>query len=246
MLDGKVVLTGAWMFYSDEQRRFQPTYYYIGHEHDGKFETEKKELYDFAGNFYAVQSFVHEGRQIAIGWVADFYNEHLWEKNGAHGSMALPRELHVKDGILYQHPIEEVGKLRGKCYLSIGGQNITLRHLNRNAYYAKIVFQQNTDFEILLGQKEDARITLVREGAEVRLVTQGVKSHYVNCMTQVENLEKLEIYVDHRLVEVFLNDGEKAGAKLFYQEEDGIFEAEFDTEEHVESIEIYEMKGIWG
>ena len=35
------------------------------------------------------------------------------------------------------------------------------------------------------------------------------------------------------------------GTKLFYHEKDGIFQAHFDTEECVEAVEIYEMKGIW-
>lgn len=245
-LDGKAVLTGAWMFYSDEQGRLQPTYYYIGSCRDEKFVVEQRGLYNFAGNYYAVQSFEHEGRRIAVGWVSDFYNEHCPEINGANGSMAIPRELHVKNGKLYQKPVEEIYRLKGRCYCNISGQNISLRHLNKNAYYAKLAFSADTDFEILLGKKADAQITLIRSGKELRIETQGVKSHFVKCETQLESIEKLEIFVDHRLIEVFINDGEETATKLFYLEEDGIFQAHFDIEEHVESIEIYEMKGIWG
>lgn len=245
LLDGKMVVTNAWMFYSDEQRRFQPTYYYIGSCQNEKFHTEQKGLYDFAGNFYAVQSFEHEGRRIAIGWISDFYNEHHPEVNGANGSMSIPRELHIKNGNLYQKPIKELYQLKGKCYCSISRQNISLKHLNRNSYYANILFSSDTDFEILLGKEQDAEIRLIRSEKELKIVTQGVKSHYVKCVTQLETLEKLEIFVDHRLVEVFANDGEKVGTKLFYHEKDGVFQAHFDTEEHVDMIEIYEMKGIW-
>lgn len=245
-LDGKMVLAGAWMFYSDEERRFQPTYYYIGAYQNGKFEIEQKGLYDFAGNFYAVQSFEHEGRRIAIGWISDCYNEHCPEENGAYGSMSMPRELSVKKGKLYQRPIQEIYQLRGKCYCNIDGQNVCLKHLNHNSYYAEILFSGETDFEILLGEKEDAKIRLLRRGNELRIAAEGVKSHYVKCVTVLEKLAKLEIFVDHRLVEVFANDGEAAGAKLFYQEEEGLFQAQFDMENNVNSIKIYEMKGIWG
>lgn len=245
-LDGNMVITGAWMFYSDEQRRFQPTFYYIGDYRDEKFEVKQKGLYDFAGNLYAVQSFEHEGRRIAIGWVSDFYHEHGMEENGANGSMSLPRELHIKNGKLYQKPIQEVYRLIGKCCCNVKGQNIRLRHLNQNSYYLKVTFSADTDFEILLGKEEGREARLVRKGEELRLVTRGVRSHYVNCVTQAERMDKLEVFVDHRLIEVFVNDGEKAGTKLFYHEKDGMIQADFDVEEHVDNIEIYEMKGIWG
>ena len=202
-------------------------------------------MYDFAGNFYAVQSFEYEGRRIAIGWVSDFYNEHCPEINGAYGSMAIPRELHIREGKLYQSPIKEIYQLKGKCFCNVSKQDIRLKHLNLNSYYANIEFSCDTDFEILLGKDGDAEIRLVRKEKELRLVTQGVKSHFVKCVTELERLEKLEIFVDHRLVEIFANEGEKAGTKLFYHEKDGIFQAHFDTEECVEAVEIYEMKGIW-
>ncbi|MDO4332844.1 MAG: glycoside hydrolase family 32 protein [Eubacteriales bacterium] len=245
-LAGKAVITGAWMFYSDEHRRFQPTYYYIGSFQNGEFALEKKGLYDFAGNFYAVQSFEHEGRRIAIGWISDFYNEHCPEENGAYGSMAIPRELYVKDGVLCQRPIAEIYRQKGKCYCDIKGQNVSLKHLNRNSYYAKLLFDGDTNFEILLGKSRDAEIRLVRRDGELLLTTQGVRSHFVTCVTRLEKLTKLEIFVDRRTVEIFANDGERAGSKLFYPEKGGVFQAKFDYEEHVNSIEICEMKGIWG
>lgn len=245
-LDGKMVLTGAWMFYSDPERRFQPVHYHIGSFENNRFVEERRGLYDFAGNFYAVQSFEHEGRRIAIGWVSDFYNERCPEPDGANGSMAIPRELSVRNGTLYRKPIREIYGLMGRCFCDVAGQNLRLRHLNGNTYYARITFAEETDFDILLGKREGAEIRLKREGEALQIVTLGVKSHYVKFVTNLKRLEKLEIFVDHCLVEVFANDGEEAGTKLFCQEHDGIFGAVFNREESVERIEIYEMKGIWG
>lgn len=245
LLNEKMVLTGAWMFYSDENRRFQPTYYYIGSYQQGEFQLEQKGLYDFGGNFYAVQSFEHENRRIAIGWISDFYNEHCLEQDGSYGSMAIPRELSVRNGMLYQRPIKEIYQLLGKCFCNISGQNICLKHLNHNAYYAKIIFSADTDFEIQLGKKQQSEMKLVKNGSELMFVMHGVRSHYVRFSTELSRLEKLEIFADHRLVEVFANDGERAGAKLFYGEHDGLFDADFADEESVTSIQVYEMKGIW-
>lgn len=240
-----MVVAGSWMCYSDEQRRFQPTYYYVGEWRDGKFVPESKGQYDFGSNFYAVQSFEHEGRQIAIGWVSDFYGEHIPEENGAYGSMAIPRELFLKNGKLYRRPIREIYQLKGKCFCSISGQNIRLKHLNSNSYYARLSFQGKTDFDILLGKNEKGEIRLKRTSEKLQIVTTGVKSHFAHFVTEIKELEELEIFTDRRLVEIFVNDGEEAGTKLFYLETDGIFEAEFENQESVNEIEIYEMKEIW-
>ncbi|MBS6194115.1 MAG: glycoside hydrolase family 32 protein [Clostridiales bacterium] len=246
MLDGKMVVSGSWMCYSDEQGRVQPTYYYVGDYQDGKFVPESKGQYDFGSNFYAVQSFEHEGRRIAIGWAADFYQEHCPEENGAYGSMAIPRELFFKEGKLYRRPIREIYELKGKCFCNVSGQNVSLKHLNDNSYYARLGFKKATDFDILLGRNDEGEIRLVRKGEKLQILTTGVKSHLVQFVTETEKLEEMEIFVDHRMVEVFVNGGEEAGTKLFYQKTDGIFEGKFDNEEAVKEIEIYEMKGIWG
>lgn len=242
----KAALVGSWMFYVDEERRFQPTYYYIGEVLDGRMYTEYRGLYDFGSNFYAVQSFEHEGRRIAIGWAADSYLEHEPEENGAYGSMALPREIFLKNGKLYRKPCSEIYGQIEHCYLDVPGQKVELTHLNNNCYYAKMEFTGETDFTILLGKSEAGSIKLIRKGTQLRMKTDGVKSKYVKCITQIEHLEKIEIFVDRRMVEVFVNDGEEAGTKLFYQDKnDGIFTAEFETEKKVESIQIYGMRGIW-
>lgn len=244
-LGDKMVVVGSWMFYSDEQRRFQPTYYYIGDLKDSHLIPENRGQYDFGSNFYAVQSFEHEGRRIAIGWVSDFYQEHCPEENGSYGSMAIPRELFLKNGRLYRRPIREIYQQKGECYCNLPGQDVSLKHLNHNSYYAKLTFRERTDFDILLGKSEKGEIRLAGCGQKIQIVTTGVKSHFVHFVTEVETLETVEIFVDRRLVEVFVNDGEQAGTKLFYQETDGIFEAKFAEQSAVDKIEIYEMKGIW-
>lgn len=245
-LNGQFVGVASWMMYVDEQRRFQPTYYYIGDFWDEKFQVNSRGLYDFGSNFYAVQSFEHDGRRIAIGWTADCYQEHEPEKNGSYGAMAIPRELFIKDNKLYRKPIEEIYTLLGKRICDVSGQNISLKHLNQNGYYARIDFTKDTDFRILLGKSTAGEIWLLKKENKVQIKTDGVKSRYVTFVTETERVEKVEIFVDRRLTEVFINDGEEAGTKLFYQDScDGIFHATFDTEENVARIRLNEMEGIW-
>lgn len=245
-LGGRSVAVGAWMHYADAQKRVQPTRYYLGDYADGRFTVEKTGLYDFGSNFYAVQSFEHRGRRIAVGWICDFFNEHQPEENGSRGAMAIPRELFLQDGKLYRRPIREIYQLKGDCICKVKGQNLSLKHMNDNCYYARVTFSGETEFDMLLGTSAAGCIRLVRHDKALRIVTHGVKSEDVHFTTEVEHLNELEIFVDRRTVEVFANGGEEAGTKLFYQDgSDGIFQAGFEKEDHVEEIELYKMNGIW-
>ena len=245
-LNDTFVAVGSWMKYTDAQGRFQPTYYYLGDYRNGKFLVKSRGLYDFGGNFYAVQSFEHDGRRIAIAWTADCCEEHIPEEKGSCGGMTIPRELSVRDGRLIQRPAAEIYSLTGDTICNVSGQNLTLRNLNHNTYFARIDFRQDTDFDILLGESAQGRLRLLREKDRLCLKTEGVRSQKINYSAMVESIAKLEIFVDRRLVVVYVNDGELAGTKLFYQDEgSGVFHAAFQFQNHVEKIQIYEMKGIW-
>ena len=245
-LDGQFVAAGSWMLYWDEQQRYQPTYWYMGDYKDGRFYPKNKGTYDFGSNFYAVQSFEHEGRRIAIGWTADFYEEHVPEVNGSCGAMTIPRQLSVQNGRLCQKPVEEIYQLCREKVCDAARRSLSLENLKGNCYYARIDFEDSVDFRILLGSSEAGEIWLVREGMEVRIKTKGVKSEKVQFIIEVERLRRAEIFVDRRLVEVYLNDGEAVGTKLFYQDcRDGVFRAEFQEEEKVGRLQVFLMDGIW-
>ena len=142
----------AYMFYTDDQGRIQPTMYYIGELEGHRLNVEKRGLFDFGSNYYAVQTFEYAGRRIAIGWISDFYEEHVVEKNGAYGSMALPRELSLKNNHLYMKPVKEVYSLIDKELCRISKQNIRIDKIKGNCYYSKLIFKGNSDFDLLLGK----------------------------------------------------------------------------------------------
>lgn len=245
-LDSKFVAVAAYMFYTNEQGRIQPTMYYVGELEDHKLKVENKALFDFGSNYYAVQTFEHEGRRIAIGWVSDFYNEHVIEDNGAYGSMALPRELSLKDNHLYMKPIQAVYSLKDKQLCSVKEQNITLDKIQGNSYYSQIQLSTMTDFNILLGRSKQGTIHLQCMNNVVSIQTSGVKSSHVQFIAPVKDIKTIEIFVDRRVVEVFLNNGEAAGAKLFYTESrEGVFDAKFANVEAVHEVSVYTMKSIW-
>ncbi|MDO4308337.1 MAG: glycoside hydrolase family 32 protein [Eubacteriales bacterium] len=242
-LDGKYVAMGAWMNHYDEEGRFQMSRYYIGNWEGADLQIESEQWVDFGSNCYAVQSFCHEGRRIAIGWISDFYGEHIAVKNGAYGSMTLPRELHVRENRVYTQPVKEVYDLKDKLLYSGKENALKLENIPDNCYYAKISGEMQGDFSILLGKDKDKTICLKAEGGTLFLKTSGVKSEAIRFVSSVRNFKNAEIFVDGRTVEVYLNDGEDVGTKLFYNSQtEGCFEL---ASRELLQVEIYTMKSIW-
>ena len=92
------------------------SFYLLGHLDSGS--GEYTELADYAADygidFYAPQTILSpDGRRIMIGWMQnwDTCNLHTRSKPWF-GQMTLPRELSVRNGILYQQPIRELEQYR--------------------------------------------------------------------------------------------------------------------------------------
>ena len=79
-----------------------------------KFTEKSDHTVDYGIDFYAPQTVLTpDGRRVMIGWMQnwDTCNLHTNSKPWF-GQMSLPRELSVRDGILYQRPIRELEALR--------------------------------------------------------------------------------------------------------------------------------------
>lgn len=244
-LDDSYVAMGAWMCHSDEQSRYQMCRYYIGDWKEEKFWIRSQGWYDFGSNCYAMQSFEHEGRRICIGWISDFYQEHVPETEGAYGSMTIPNELQVKEGKLYRKPVQEIYALKDQILYQGAGAPV-LSDIPGNSFYGKIVFAEQTKFSILLGKEEEKEIWLNCAEAGLELKTIGVKSEKISFPADVEEVWELEIFVDRRVVEVYVNQGEAAGTKLFYQKKkSGCFKMEIQEEKAISEAAVMTMKSIW-
>lgn len=242
-LDGKYVAMGALMDHYDVQGRFQMSRYYIGDWQGRELSVEKEQWVDFGSNCYAAQTFCHEGRRILIGWISDFYHEHVKTEPGAYGSMTLPRQLHLRDGHVYAQPIQEVYGLRDELLYSGQCHELYRENIEGNQYYARLSFDRPCDFQAVLGRDGEKEISLISRQGKTYLKTKGVKSKDIDFVSQVEECRNAEIFVDRRTVEVYLNDGEAAGTKLFYNSSrEGSFR--LNAGESVQ-VELYTMKSIW-
>lgn len=245
-LDGKYLAMGAWMEHRDGCGRYQMSRYYIGEWKDRKLEIENSGWFDFGSNCYAMQSFAHQGRRIAVGWISDFYKEHVPCEDGSYGSTTMPRELHVRDGKLYMTPVQEILSLKGEILYRGAGENIVVREIKGNAYRAEIKFSGNTFFAMLLGKDGEKTISLVYDKDGLQILTKRVKSEGICFKAEVEEVRTLEIYMDRRVVEVFVNEGEAAGTKVFYNtSKDGCFELHAEEPGKIEQVELAAMQSIW-
>lgn len=245
-LDGTYVALGACMEYTDEANRYNMTRCYIG-TYDGKrLLPEQEQWFDFGSNFYAVQSFLYQGRRLAIGWISDFMNEHREIPDGAYGSMSLPRELHIKNGRLYMRPARECDALNGDCLLKTGvGTHAAVDPIPGNAYHATVSLKGDGDFTIVLARDGEDSLSLVRKDGETSLISTKANVRNIRFPSGIRNVREIEIYTDRRLTEVFLNEGEAAGAKLFYQDSrDGCFEG-FFADGDLNALQVHAMQTIW-
>lgn len=245
-LDGEYVAWGALMCHYDSNKRFQMSRYYTGEFEKETFSVKNTGWYDFGSNCYAMQSFEHDGRRISIGWISDFYGEHVKAEEGAYGSMTIPRVLHVKEHRLYMNPAEEIYTLKGAKLYEGSRENVELPQIPGNSYYARISFEEDTDFNILLGKDGEKEIRFVKEGAFAGFRTKGVKSENVAFPADVEKVHDMEIFVDRRVVEIYLNGGEAAGTKLFYNSKtEGCFLLRAKRPDAVQLTEVSVMNSIW-
>ena len=87
---------------------------------------------------------------------------------------------------------------------------------------------------------------LINDEKGLRIKTHGVKSEHITFPADVKEVEKLEIFVDRRTAEIYVNDGEAAGTKLFYDTSDnGCFILHTDTPECIKRAEVFRMRSIW-
>lgn len=220
--------------------RKSPLYWYYGTMNNTALSVTASGLLDFGGNFYAVQTLEHQGQRIALGWIADFYNEHKAYPGGVCGSMSLPRALSFKNGTLYQQPVPSVYELLGAVLGEAAGENLSVQDIPHNAYYAKIVLTGDTDFTAVLASEEGAALRLCYKDYALFFASDRLPDKVFGTPCATPGV--IEIFFDRRVAEVFVSGGALAGTKTFYcQATTGSFCFSAAVPEQIESIVIREL-----
>lgn len=233
-LDGRWVLLTSPQDMQQAGAEYHPgngTTCFIGDfdEKTGKFTEVCDQAIDYGIDFYAPQTLeTPDGRRIMIGWMQnwDTCNLHT-ESIPWFGQMSIPRELHLKDGILYQTPIRELEALRTDEVVyedlvldseereleGVSGRMVDLtvevEAADPEALYRRfaIRFAKNDDFytEVRFRRKESTvKIDRMYSGSRRAIIHQRKAA-----VSHEDGKLKLRIILDRFSAEVFIGDGEK-------------------------------------
>lgn len=199
-------------------------------------------LLDYGFDFYAPQSFEDEsGRRILVGWMgipdADYTNRTT--ENGWQHALTMPRELILKDGIIYQRPIEEIKALRGnmRTFAADEFKDLEVENLS---FELCAEFEKCNGFKLNL--RNDISLSFDKSKGLIELNMGesgcGRDARYAYC----DEIRNIDVYSDTSAFEIFINDGEIVFTTRAYT--DGTQKIGFEKLDGLSKVCMYDMKKI--
>lgn len=201
--------------------------------------TDYTEL-DEGFDFYAPQTFEHNGRRLMLAWMgmpdAEYANPTV--KDGWQHCMSLFRELYMIGGKLVQKPAEEYKALRIRSSKYKVEKELNLKTSNpfleiradniENGFYISIFDTLELSYD-----SEKQEFTMSHKSGADKGNAYGRTKRQV----LINKLENLVVYLDASCAEVFINNCTKVLSTRYYPES---FE-EINFKQRLE-VEIYELK----
>lgn len=207
------------------------------------FTREKVQVLDYGLDFYAPQTVeTEDGRRIMIGWLQSWDNHLYPHKFGWSGSMSIPRELRIEDGILCQLPVKELANYYTE---TVTYSNLSIRNATAlDGVYGRFndlnVLIHGGDYKVfrirlacgggkytsLIFNKDENTFTIDREFSG--LARDVISRRTIKILDKKESIN-IRVVMDRYSIEVFINDGRQVMSMLIFTEieADGI---EFDAE----------------
>jgi beta-fructofuranosidase len=163
------------------------------------------ENFDNGFDCYATQAFnAPDGFVYAISWLGLPETKYATDQFGVQGALSMVKKLSLKDGKLYQFPVEEMKNMR---------QNEQQFLLSDAPVDTDNVFELELDFcgvkstviSIMTdkNKKSALKIQIEKENDKITIIRDCEKrSIHVK-------IEKISIFVDKSIFEIFVNNGEK-------------------------------------
>ena len=202
---------------------YQSGYFVVDGDILGEYSLSDYRLWDYGFDYYAPQSFeTDDGRRIQIGWMGmpdcEEYTNRTIEDGWQH-CFTFPREVFVKDGIVRQRPIRELGERK---ILSEETKN-RLETKNYTVYEAVVSDISDDQFHAVLAENlivkyENNRFVIEFINSRNNKVSCGRKNRYV----EMDHVTDVRILSDESSVEIFVNDGAYVFSTRYYPEEPGI------------------------
>ena len=199
---------------------------------------ETVQAIDYGLDFYAPQTLeTSDGRRVMIAWMQN------WETSGSRpqelsffGQMTLPRELHVKNGRLYQQPVRELEACRG---VRIDYRNVmvngdtTLRGISGRYVDMRVTVRPGNEKNMykwfrLYVAKDGENYTFIRYKPETGTIkVDRTHSGFPHDIVNVREFQvnapngelELRIVMDRYSLELFVNGGEQAASCTLYTPE---------------------------
>lgn len=201
--------------------------------------------------FYAPQTTLDsKGRRLMFGWmgVPDQYeNLHPTHKHKWIHNMTIPRELKLKNGKIYQSPVEELKNMRKNEIIttfSINKDNtksITLNIITTEIIIDILTLDSKSSFTINLF---NTYAYIIYNPVENTLSLKRKHLNGKNFETRscfINKLSKLHLFIDNSSLEIFINEGEEVfTSRIFpdHNNKDITFKTENDVTLKVKIWEI--------
>ncbi|MBB5174186.1 sucrose-6-phosphate hydrolase SacC (GH32 family) [Texcoconibacillus texcoconensis] len=206
-------------------------------------------------DFYAPQTFVDENdERIMFAWAGSGEMDYPSDENGWAHCLTVPRKLRVQGEKLYQKPIPALTKLRKqeqKNTLTLSNQPTSIEGF-REAVEGIFHFHESPS--------EDVYVDIQFNKDDVFRLKYDVKKHVVsidrgqfthtfgeqfgvtrNGTLASGELKKVDLFFDHSILEVFINDGELAFTSRIFPTKQQLDIQVYGPEKTRISYELYEL-----
>lgn len=182
------------------------------------------EQLDYGFECYATQAFnAPDGRALAVSWLALPDVEYPTDHYDYQGCLSLVKELTIKDGKLYQYPVEAITSLRTDA------QVFTEKTETNNVYELELTVEADSCVDLLLfadAKKQGLKLTI--DPANGRLVLDRKdcgEAFALDFGTKrqcpIDNqLTTANIFIDKSVFEIFINKGEKVFSGRVFPRQD--------------------------
>jgi len=239
--------------------------YFVGEYRENRFFPESQGLVDFGSRYYAPQVMLDKkGRRLMFGWIKEGRTPEANLAAGWAGVQAIPRELSlVPDGGLVSVPIPEIAGLRGKSFhqedvhIQVGSE--ILLPVKGNSLEIAAQF-------LIGGDTFGIKVCSASDGSEETVITYDGMRHVLILDLRRSSLDKwerisvhemplvlcagvllrLEIFLDHSVVEVFANGCYSMTGRIYPTRGDSLDVKLFCSSgtAHLKSIDIWQIETI--
>ncbi|WEV45548.1 sucrose-6-phosphate hydrolase [Streptococcaceae bacterium ESL0687] len=196
---------------------------------------------DYGFDVYATQAFnAPDGRVLSVSWLGLPEIDYPTNDLGYQGSLSLVKELSLKDGKLYQYPVEEIKELRKK-------EIQASEHVfDKNTYEAEFTVDMKEGAEVSFYASDDNKeaLKLTIANGEIKLDRSELGPIFAEdfgvtrSITNISSDQvKVNAFVDTSVIEIFINDGEYVlSSRVFPGEGQTKFQVKGATQ-----VALYEM-----